>query len=49
MYLESHPNRIDAILQNPLFDHLKDFYAFRVLTGLQEPIRIEAFPERHLW
>ncbi len=45
VYLESHPNRIDPILQNPLFDHLKEFYAFRVLTGLQEPLRIEAFPE----
>jgi hypothetical protein len=43
-YLDTHPHRIDDFLDNPLYDHLHDFYAFRVLTGLQEPIWVEDWP-----
>ena len=36
-YLDSRPHRIEAILQDPHYQHLHDYYPFRVLTGLQEP------------
>jgi hypothetical protein len=44
LFLDSFPHRIDEILQDPHYQHLHDYYPFRVLTGLQEPIWIEEVP-----
>jgi hypothetical protein len=43
-YLDEHPHRIGEILQDPHYQHLHDYYPFRVLTGLQEPVWVEEVP-----